>query len=1206
MPKRHHDGVRRHRGGAPRRRSSLPLLGAVALLVLLLRFFCVFLRRFPAAVGEPATAAGQEVPTAAAAGGGPITRRGQEVLPPTFHVAYLSRGPGGCEGIFAALVDLAVEHVNTRNSTLSATVGELSQDFRLRLLPPDLMSDHGGALGQLRSLYMREAKAVSAAGPPQPVALLSAGYSSFTMDAAEFVNVFGIPYLSSASTSPSLTVRQERRWPMIFRMLQSDAGFADVVTSIATASGWSHVFALAQQDDAWSEAITERLHLNGEKVARGGGFIVRSTRTLPSLTAEKALSVLEEVRRSGIRVVVQILNNYGDKYQLMTAAHRLRMVEWKWTNAGKTLEAWNYVWVHADVHGGFENYELLAGNLAVEARFAEPEKFAKLQELWPEAMQRRDLRALLPFHPVDRADLDPSKARCYGFGAFYDMVLAVAKGLDAMLQNNRPADLLLRGGVLPPGGAAGVEEDAVVVNAATQSVAKALAEALGTGVQVDGLLGPRNFKGKPWGEVAASWRIDMFRPDDDGAGEVKVRPVGTWSKDKGLLWEDDGRPPWPKEEEGKAPPGAFQQTVCGTTTGQDKDCGLGACQLSRAVARPPGWCKCPLGRLGTNCALYGLPGDPPGDPTPVELWMQLVEFGGFDIDGDSMVVELRLRLRWQDTRSILAAGDYEGSDVASLRKEGALWFPYLDYAAFEKHQVAEEGLTLDGRGSFAWTIQLRAETRVSSDYRGFPFDSQAGAVRLQALEPRKARLSAAPGNLLPVEGAAREGAGDDAIVSLGTRWSKLWSLQRAALIVEEGETETAGGAEEEEQDSNKAGSSSTSSSSVVFVLDIEVARGPDQIVWRYLVPSVVLTVVSWAGFFIKPAALMPRFASGFISFLALQSFKSQVQSQMPKRMYYLSTIDVYLSAVGLLMGYAVVETVLAQFIFEYFSPRVSKWLDQVCRLAFPCTYALVLLLTFGGSLDVGTLHPLVHLLILCMPLAILAWLVLALWRFPGVVIRTIVASALDPHQPHVRAGHGGNAADDHGHHVDPVGLNTKEAAMVFRAIDRDKSGSVSGREIFLFIQKHTKSSAAGGEAQPLLTEAASNQLLAALESAVGPDGVRTAAQLEHTIFETCYNSLRPFVIHPTAAQDPAAAAGLEKANPSKSTTAPPSRETPTESPGGGGGQKEAAPEEEEEEEKGEEKEEEAVGPDGLRSRNGTSSNRRTKGEAEEGGACVRL
>jgi hypothetical protein len=56
-------------------------------------------------------------------------------------------------------------------------------------------------------------------------------------------------------------------------------------------------------------------------------------------------------------------------------------------------------------------------------------------------------------------------------------------------------------------------------------------------------------------------------------------------------------------------------------------------------------------------------------------------------------------------------------------------------------------------------------------------------------------------------------------------------------------------------------------------IKLQVYRAPTLLIVRVMVPMVFLTMVSWTGFYIKIGQLMPRFASGFISFLALQALR---------------------------------------------------------------------------------------------------------------------------------------------------------------------------------------------------------------------------------------------------------------------------------------------------------------------------------------------
>ena len=138
-----------------------------------------------------------------------------------------------------------------------------------------------------------------------------------------------------------------------------------------------------------------------------------------------------------------------------------------------------------------------------------------------------------------------------------------------------------------------------------------------------------------------------------------------------------------------------------------------------------------------------------------------------------------------------------------------------------------------------------------------------------------------------------------------------------------------------------------------IVADISVSRNYIYFVIRVFVPSIILVVVSWSGFFIKPQLLMPRFASGFISFLALQSFIGTARKDMPAKLKSLCWIDAYMTFIGVLMGLAVVENVSAQYIFEKFSESITMRLDQASQKAFPATYVIATALIAVCSIKGG-------------------------------------------------------------------------------------------------------------------------------------------------------------------------------------------------------------------------------------------------------------
>lgn len=60
-----------------------------------------------------------------------------------------------------------------------------------------------------------------------------------------------------------------------------------------------------------------------------------------------------------------------------------------------------------------------------------------------------------------------------------------------------------------------------------------------------------------------------------------------------------------------------------------------------------------------------------------------------------------------------------------------------------------------------------------------------------------------------------------------------------------------------------------------------VMRNYSLLVVRIVIPCIILTFVSWAGFYIRIQALMPRFVSGFMSYVVLATFRSFIAKEMP-------------------------------------------------------------------------------------------------------------------------------------------------------------------------------------------------------------------------------------------------------------------------------------------------------------------------------------
>jgi len=206
---------------------------------------------------------------------------------------------------------------------------------------------------------------------------------------------------------------------------------------------------------------------------------------------------------------------------------------------------------------------------------------------------------------------------------------------------------------------------------------------------------------------------------------------------------------------------------------------------------------------------------------------------------------------------------------------------------------------------------------------------------------------------------------------------------------------------------------------------------------RIFTPSVILVMASWSGFFIKPTVLMPRFASGFISFLALQSFTSLARSEMPRGLTKICVLDIYMTSLGYLMGFALLETVCAQYLFENFSQSLSRDLDRRSRTLFPsCLIFLAI-----GSLFVESVPNLlifVHVVLFgFLMITILATLVEILF-FPQVLLNRSIHMNRKYKK---RINHPAVKSKPY------VTLTDRELIFIFCAMDCNGNGSITVGEV---------------------------------------------------------------------------------------------------------------------------------------------------------------
>mmetsp|Transcript_58300 Transcript_58300/g.135720 ORF Transcript_58300/g.135720 Transcript_58300/m.135720 type:complete len:342 (-) Transcript_58300:174-1199(-) len=249
--------------------------------------------------------------------------------------------------------------------------------------------------------------------------------------------------------------------------------------------------------------------------------------------------------------------------------------------------------------------------------------------------------------------------------------------------------------------------------------------------------------------------------------------------------------------------------------------------------------------------------------------------------------------------------------------------------------------------------------------------------------------------------------------TLDDNWASLWEFLSSDLTIDE-----SGG----------------------IKLHIAVMRDASTFTLRILVPSIFLVVISWAGFYINPKTLMPRFASSFISFLALQTFKTNAQKLTPADAAMITWTDVYMSAVGILMVFAVIENMFVPFANEHWAERSALFIDVYSRFSFPVVFtvvvAVMLLVREPGRLPL--LNYTVHIWLVIFTLVSIC---VAVWEY-----RTFKHTIIKRELRRVK-----NAVKKQANVK--LTMLPVELRSIFLAIDDDGSGIVEAEEIFPYLSK---------------------------------------------------------------------------------------------------------------------------------------------------------
>jgi hypothetical protein len=186
---------------------------------------------------------------------------------------------------------------------------------------------------------------------------------------------------------------------------------------------------------------------------------------------------------------------------------------------------------------------------------------------------------------------------------------------------------------------------------------------------------------------------------------------------------------------------------------------------------------------------------------------------------------------------------------------------------------------------------------------------------------------------------------------------------------------------------------------------------------------------------------MPRVATGFVSFLALQVFRQGAYELLPKASSSLLWLDVTLINISVIMFLCVLENVVAQIVNVHISHHCATYIDRVALLTFPVWSVIDIFILCGMG---ANRHDPRHALVVT-NVMLLLWLVLVavlVYRFLRRLPMNLLAALIN------------QLVDEKLAYRDMLTLDKYELSLIFQLLDADSNGSLSHQEL---VEKFTNS-----------------------------------------------------------------------------------------------------------------------------------------------------
>jgi hypothetical protein len=346
-------------------------------------------------------------------------------------------------------------------------------------------------------------------------------------------------------------------------------------------------------------------------------------------------------------------------------------------------------------------------------------------------------------------------------------------------------------------------------------------------------------------------------------------------------------------------------------------------RIFRRLALPPVWVAglislvVPLG--GAHAIETGMP-NPPASPTVVKVGVFLADILDLDEVNETFQVELITVAEWDDPRLAFDPA-VEGTETKLFQGQTqfnevfAGWWPQfliINETGVGDTSAIKIEVRPDGRVRFLEARNVTLETPMM--LQPFPFDTQT-------LEARMVAFGSDSGQVLLEVNEHMLGATEDHAMKNGQVNIAQWRLLNVDMVAALSDHRYYGDAKP--------------ISELLFTITLQ--RESASVVWKVILPLIILVLLMWAIFWMEVDNLSDRLNVAFIGILTIVAYQFLIEGSMPRISYFTFT-DAVLLYSFVVMCLSVLESLVLTTMCKAGHKAAAERVDHVARWAFPLIY----------------------------------------------------------------------------------------------------------------------------------------------------------------------------------------------------------------------------------------------------------------------------